>query len=265
MNRIVTSTMGGSYQRALQSGLEKKPIVKSEEAIPKLNWLGKWNVPKTILSSENIVLVASVWTNSSRIFKTQLSTKEVKSLFESSGKNECTIKIPCSIYKNIMDNLEKDWTKQIKGKTRRAMNREKVPLPNSWPIMKIHCIRMDIHQIRIIYDSSLSLLHVDGVSPNYLNSDFSLPRGTQYFSPNWPLTPTDLGHRLLGRWLNSKSSLVFKYSGLTFSSRNIWNGEFLIYAGATGTHKAFVSYNNRLMERNNVTMYHLLQELQLWD
>ena len=140
------------------------------------------------------------------------------------------------------DSLTVDEKKRLK-ETRR-------PLPTSWLVCKIHCIRMDTNQMCAIYNSSSSLLHLDGRTPRDLHYNETL------FHPSFPLLPTKLGHRYIGRLTNSKTGNVFKRCGIYFYTSYMGYEEFRINIGVKLSCP---------MKHNGVTMYHVLEELEAWN
>ena len=87
---------------------------------------------------------------------------------------------------------------------------------------------------------------------NYYDEDF--------FNSSFPLLPTELGHRYIGRWTSSKTGNVFKKCGIYFDTRNMGNGRFLI-----NIRLGLGGRSGPPIPRNGVTMYHILEELEAWN
>ena len=279
---------GGSYERALHN-FERHPECKRDDPKPpEPTWLGEWEVPEAVLSSGNIILVASIWANSRNIFSTRLSQIEVIQLMETHDGYRLTIP-DRSNYKSaawykmidvlgtelaqekkkLSDELENDSLTWDEKKRLRKKGR---PLPSSWPICKIHCIRTDTNQICAIYDSSSSKEHLNGRSFDGREAG-SLHRYEDFFPWSFPLLLTDLGHRYLGRWTNSKDGNVFKKGGMQFYACNELhelNVTFHVNIGV-GWDYGYIGAptkptdESRTIKRNRVTMYHILEELEAWN
>ena len=235
--------------------------------------LGEWNVPKAVLSPQNIILVASVWVNARKIFSTRMSKNEVKKLMETRDGYDLIMPKDPTLpyyanpqYSKIINALKIELAKDRKQFTaelnetkndsltvdeKKRLEEARRPLSTSWPVCKIHCIRLDTHQICAIYDSSSSQLHLDGMPPRNLGYYETNP-----FHPSFPLLPTRLGHRYIGRLTNSKTGNVFKRCGMRFYARYMGYETFRINIGVGLPCP---------MKRNGVTMYHILEELEAWN
>eukprot|EP00978_Attheya_sp_CCMP212_P035891 scaffold158836_cov57-Attheya_sp.AAC.1 len=124
----------GGYKRTFQA-LEKLPKVKGNET-PSL--------PDTIkqsqLSSKNIRLVVSLWKKSTQLFTRVLSENETEELMTTgtirllTSTNYC-----CTIVNEYMNEYIEKFQQEFGS-------RKNWQMPKTWPVAKMHCIRLDKNQ-----------------------------------------------------------------------------------------------------------------------